>query len=309
MTRILLLGGSGFIGSNLMESLAKNNIHIINYDKVQPKITDKTVLKHITTIIGDFHDLENIESIFSTYKIDIVIHLVSTIIPGTPFELLTQDISINLDPTVKLIDIMNKHNVNKIVFFSSGGTVYGRNNVQFNNESSPTKPINFYGWLKLSIEHYIQMCHEYYGLNYLIIRPSNPYGKYQNTHGDQGLIAVTIGKALRKEPIEIWGNGQNIRDYIAIDDLVIAVGKLINKDDWDHIYNIGSGIGTSVNAIMQHIQNSFGNKLQIKYLQERRVDILENVLDCSKLNKAIHWEPKIDIKTGIQQFVLFLESK
>lgn len=281
MNNILILGGKGFIGSNLAEFLVNENENVIVFK-------------------GDFNDSETVEKVFKENKIDIVIHLISSIIPATPFEKIIKNTEIN--STINLLDIMRKRGVNKIMFFSSGGAVYGTNGQKVNKEDSPTNPINFYGWLKLTIESYLQMNHRVHGLNYIILRPSNAYGKRQNIQGGQGLIAVTLGKLLQNKPIEIWGNGEVVRDYIYIDDLCRAVFLLIKNRQWNNIYNVGGGKGTNVNEILGIIKKITGINFGINYKESREVDIPVNILDVSKLKNSIPWGELTGIEKGIKVF-------
>lgn len=299
MANILILGGNGFIGSNLAEFFVNNGENVIVFDR---KISDYQNLYYISNRIkiikGNFNNSETIEKVFDKNQINIVIHLISNIIPGTPF-----NIAINtteLISTMKLIDIMRRKGVNKLIFFSSGGAVYGINEKNINRENDQTKPISFYGRLKLSIEKYIQMCHNTDKLNYIILRPSNAYGKNQNIYGNQGIIAVTFGNLIQNKKIEIWGNGEIIRDYIYIDDLCRALLLLIKNQKWNDIYNVGSGKGTSINKVLEIIKKITNINFNIHYKEGRNIDMPVNILDVSKLKNNINWGHLTDLEQGIE---------
>lgn len=303
MSKILILGGSGFIGSNLTELLVNSCEKIIIFDQKNANYNNLNSIANsskIKIIKGNFNDSTIIEKIFDENEIDIVIHLICSIVPGTPLNLVIDKMELNLNSTMKLLNIMQRKNVNKLVFFSTGGAIYGLNDQNINNENNPTNPINYYGWLKLTIEKYIQMCHNIYGLNYLILRPSNAYGKNQNIYGNQGIIAVTLGNLIQNKKIIIWGNGKIIRDYIYIDDLCKALFFLIKKNKWNNVYNIGSGKGTSVNEILEIIKKITGINFHINYTQSRKIDIATNILDTSKLKRDINWENLINLEEGIK---------
>lgn len=299
MSNILILGGGGFIGSNLTEFLINAGESVIVFSKKEPNYSN-SISDKIKIIIGDFDNLETIEKIFEKNQIDIVVHLISSILPATPLEKVLKNTEIT--STIKLLDIMRKRGVNKIIFFSSGGAVYGANGQKINTEDSPTNPINFYGWLKLTIESYIQMNHRIHGLNYIILRPSNAYGKKQNIQGHQGLIAVTLGKLLQNKPIEIWGDGKIVRDYIYIDDLCRALVLLIKNRRWNNIYNVGSGKGTSVNEILGIIKKMIGINFIINYKENRKVDVPINILDNSKLKNSIPWGKLTSLEKGVKTY-------
>ena len=180
---------------------------------------------------------------------------------------------------------MNKYQIKNIVFLSSGGTVYGISKNK-HKELDPTTPICSYGIMKLTIEMYLYLYNYLYGVNFLILRPSNPFGEYHKSN-QQGLINVVIEKILNGEPIEIWGDGSVVRDYIYIKDLVRIIVDLIEKKVQNEIINIGSGKGYSINEIINFIRYLTGN-FQIKYLRKRKTDVPYLVLDIIKLRKLIN---------------------
>lgn len=298
----LFLGGAGFLGSHLATALLKSNYRIIIFDRPTADYGNlKCILDKIQIVKGIFGDIKVIEEIVKSEKVDIVFHLISTILPSSSISTVDDDIEDNLINTIKLISLMNEYKINKLVYFSSGGTVYGKNGLKINSEKSETNPINVYGWLKLTIEKYIQMYHASYNLEYLIVRIANPYGPKQNLYGKQGLIAVILGKILQNQTISIWGDGNVVRDYIYIDDVINAIIGLISKDCWNEIYNIGRGVGVSVNQILDQVQASISNEIKIEYFDSRPVDIPVNILDTSKLSKAIYWEETTPLDVGIKK--------
>ena len=161
----------------------------------------------------------------------------------------------------------------KFVYFSSGGTIYGnRNDVLPFVEQDPMAPISYYGWSKQMMENSILFMHRTKGLDYLIVRPSNPYGHGQNLFGKQGLVAVAIGKILKGEPVEVWGDGSAVRDYIYIDDLAKVFLQLIEKDVKNTTLNIGAGRGYSVNDVLAFLKIVSGKDFKIEYKNPRPVE-------------------------------------
>jgi UDP-glucose 4-epimerase len=302
MDKVLLLGGAGFIGTNLAEYFVKQNVEIFVFDRKESNWENvKQFVPESNIIFGDFNDLDSLNDLLENHKIDIVVHLIASIIPETTIEKVVNELNQNLVNTIYLLEKMRQSGINKLVFFSSGGTVYGNNSQAVNSENSQTVPINSYGWTKLCIEKYIQMQSYRYGLQYLIVRPSNPYGRYQNIFGRQGLIAVTLGKVLNGQPIEIWGDGSVIRDYIFVEDLSRIVFELIQKNRWNEIYNIGSGIGTSINDVIDTIESVIGNKLIRKYKDARTIDFPVNILNNTKLYEQLGELDFISLKEGINR--------
>jgi Nucleoside-diphosphate-sugar epimerases len=261
----------------------------------------------IKIVKGNLNDSENLSTIFENAKIDIVINLVTTLLPNSVGDEAREEIKKNIELNEKLLNMMNSYEVKKIIYFSSGGTVYGDNGKTRNSENSKTVPINLYGWLKLSIENLIITYSKMTEVEYLIIRPSNPFGKYQNIRGKQGLISVILGKILDDEYIEIWGKGDIIRDYIYIDDLCNGVVNLLMSNKWNEIYNIGSGKGYSVNQIIKICEDITDKKLKIIYKDARKVDVKKNILDIKKIKTECNFIVNTSVKDGIKKTFEFLK--
>jgi UDP-glucose 4-epimerase len=194
---------------------------------------------------------------------------------------------------------MMNNGCRKIVYFSSGGTVYGNNGKDINSETDALCPLNYYGYSKLALEEFYRLSSRIHKINHIIIRPSNPYGAGQNLFGKQGLITVSLGRILQNKPIEIWGDGKVIRDYIHIQDLSKATNSLIESDAENQVFNIGSGIGHSVNEIIEMIHEVTGKDTGTEFKPARPVDIPVNILSIDKITSATQWQPSIKLKDGI----------
>lgn len=299
---ILILGGLGFIGKNLIEEfLLDNNFNIIIFDQKNKSLPDEWINKNIKLYRGDFNCPSDLEKIFEKNKIDIVFHLISTTIPSSSNDNIIADINYNLGGTIKLLDLMRDNNVKKIVFFSSGGTIYGVPNGVFPDkfpEDHQNNPICSHGIVKLTIEKYLYLYKYFYDINYLILRLANPFGEHHSS-SVQGLINVTLEKILKNEPVAIWGDGEAVRDYIYIKDCVRAVKELVDKNISNDVINIGSGLGYSVNEILNIIKDVAG-EFKIDRLESRKFDVSKIILDVSKIKSMINFEPA-DIKTGIEK--------
>ena len=175
------------------------------------------MLKYVKVYYGDFQNEKDYEIIFKENEIDVIIHLISTTVPSTSNENIIYDIHSNLVNTIKLLNMMRQYQIKNIVFPSSGGTIYGISK-KMHKETDPAKPICSYGVIKMTIEKYLYLYKYLYGINYLILRLSNPYGKYHKS-SLQGLINVVLENILKGETIEIWGDGSVVRDYIHIEDI------------------------------------------------------------------------------------------
>lgn len=301
---ILILGGAGFIGSNLAKFFVAKNKNVIIFDQENAnfdKIND--ILDQVKIYKGDINKIEDINQIFNDHKIDLVLHLASSVIPSTPPSEETKEHE--LRSTTNIINLMHEKEIDRFIYFSSGGVIYGKNGKEINKENDPTCPINFYGQLKLVIEKSIQKSNK---VKYIIIRPSNLYGTNQSLHGNQGIIPVTIGKIINKEVIEIWGDGEIVRDFLHIDDLCHAIYSIINGK-WNEIYNVSSGKGTSINKVLETIKKVTKINFKSIYKENRNVDIPKNILDYSKIRETTNWRPMVNLETGISKFWKSINKK
>lgn len=298
--RVLLIGGSGFIGSNLAESFINIGIKVIVLDRKEGNYENISSIKEKIKIYkGHYNDKEILENIFENNDISIVVNLVTTVLPNTTLDNLNNCINENITANITLFRVMKNYNVRKIIYFSSGGTVYGNNGKSINTELDLIKPINYYGWIKSSVENLVMVESNLSNIEYLIIRPSNPYGKNQNIYGNQGLIAILFGKILKNESIEIWGDGNIVRDYIYIEDMCRAVVNIIKSNKWNEIYNIGSGKGFTINEVINNIEEITNKKINKIYKEKRNVDIIENILDIEKIRSIIKFDDILSLKEGL----------
>ena len=299
MARLLILGGSGFIGSNLITSLLNSSHIVSNFDRpgTSPKQFDK--ISNYRFVPGYISDTSHLRNVFNQEPFDCIVHLVSSLIPSSGYDDFFADRDINLTAGYEIVKNMMNNGCRKIVYFSSGGTVYGNNGKDINSETDALCPLNYYGYSKLALEEFYRLSSRIHNINHIIIRPSNPYGTGQNLYGKQGLITVALGRILQNKPIEIWGDGKVIRDYIHIQDLSKATNSLIESEAENQVFNIGSGIGHSVNDIVEMIHEVTGKNTGIEFKASRPVDIPVNILSIDKITSATQWQPSIKLKDGI----------
>jgi UDP-glucose 4-epimerase len=211
-----------------------------------------------------------------------------------------------VEPTRSLLPILREHGC-RLVFFSSGGAIYGRGRSSTLAEGDPLDPLSYYGRSKLLLEDAIQEYGAKEGLDYLIIRPSNPYGRFQSSHGAQGFIAVAAGKILRGEPMTVWGDGRIVRDYLLVDDLVSGVLGLMGSGEHRGVYNIGSGKGHSLTEVVRMIEGGAGMKAQLEFLPGRPCDPGTTILNISKLRSVIPFQP-LGLEEGLKIYLAELRG-
>ncbi len=293
---ILVIGGQGFIGYNLVLKLLKEGHNIIIFDK---NINKERYLSCCEYVAGDFIQIDKFKHILK--DVDVVYHLISTTVPHTSNDNLVYDIESNVVSSIKLFEMCCEADIKKIIFSSSGGTVYGVPNLVPIKEEHYNKPISAYGISKLMIEKYLYMFKYQHGLNYKILRIANPYGPYQNPLASQGVIGVFLGKILKGEDIKIWGDGTICRDYIFIEDVVEALYLASIKNTNSNILNIGSGRGITLNNLILIIEEVLGLNMNVIYEESRNVDIPINILNIKKAVDELGWYPKVDIDCGIRR--------
>lgn len=304
--RCLVLGGRGFIGSHLVDALLDAGYFVRCFDRphVVPLGDTHLTNPNFELYEGDF--ASEIVIAEALMDCDICYHLVSTTLPKTSNADPVFDVESNLLGTIRLLNYAVNAGVKKIIYVSSGGTVYGVPAQIPIPETHPTEPTCSYGITKLAIEKYLALFRQLHGLDYTVLRIANPYGERQRIHSSQGAVAVFLGKVLRNEPIEIWGDGSVVRDYIYISDVVDALLAVIDPIENEYVFNIGSDRGLSLNEVLMQIESVTGKAAIRRYMPSRIFDVPKNVLSIERANNFIGWSPKVDFEQGTSRFADWL---
>ncbi|MFY9477846.1 MAG: NAD-dependent epimerase/dehydratase family protein [Aquabacterium sp.] len=308
--KCVILGGAGFIGLNLAEALVLAGHEVLCVDQASARGRfAEASLTHarLGALWGDAWHEELLKEALT--GCDICFHLVSSTIPQTSNANPRHDAQSNLLGTISLLDACVKAKVRKVVFLSSGGTVYGVPKVVPIPEEHPTDPTCSYGIIKLAIEKYLEIYRNLHGLEHSIVRLSNPYGEHQRTTGAQGAVAVFLGKALRDETIEVWGNGNVSRDYVHISDVVACLmATMASSDPRARLLNVGSGKGCTINQLLKVIGDVVQRDLSISYVQERSFDVPSNILSIDRATTVLGWRPLIGLDQGVRRFATWLHQ-
>ena len=306
---IILLGAAGFIGTNLALELAKDKNNVITV--VDKENTYFKTLEQMST--QRFQFIESDLTMNDDYEVlvkgqDLVYHLISTTVPTTSNQHIAEELKGNVVLSANLFEACVHQNVKNVVFLSSGGTVYGKESKCPLNEKTPTNPITSYGIQKISIEKLLYLYNYMYGLDYRIIRLTNPYGPYQRPNGVLGAVTTFTYKALRGEEIEVYGDGSVVRDFIYIDDAVRGILKIVNGTDRHLTFNLGCGYGTSIKKVLETIEEVLDIKLNVKYTKGRKVDVPVNYLDIRRYEAAYGTLNPISLKEGIMRTAKFMKD-
>lgn len=301
--KILIFGGTGFLGRNLVLRLLKDEHMIGMYVRSKSINTEFLTKIHdkVNLHIGEFMNEYDFEQVVRDY--DVVYHLISSTVPGIVNPI--QDIDATIKPSLRLLDACVKMKTKHLIFFSSGGTVYGIPKSIPLNENDIGQPLSSYGIQKQIMEKYLLFYQYAFGLPISILRISNPYGRYQRPFSNQGIIANMLGKYLTGKSVEIFGDGDVIRDYIYVDDVIDAAVKILSYNGTNSIFNIGSGIGYSVNEIINVLNDVLGNRLQIKRCPSRKLDVPINVLDIQLVKEELNWVPKVELREGMRKMLKY----
>lgn len=306
MTRqsILVTGGSGFLGRNIIQELTAKGYQVTCLDRYEAPFLADCGAKFIP---GDISEAKQVGIVLK--DIDVVVHMACTILPQMSNSDPRFDIETNVGGTLCLLDAAVKNRVKKVIFFSSGGTVYGVPQKVPIPETHPTNPTCSYGISKLMIEKYLRLYRELYGLNSCALRLANPYGPYQRVKSAQGAIPVFCYKALKGIPIEIWGDGSVRRDFIYVGDVVSAVVKAIETDDeLPPEINIGSGKAESIRELLTLIAEVTGKKLNCQYQPARAFDVPVSMLDITLAEKHLRWKPLTSLSDGLVKTVEYIRQ-
>src|ERR1700685_3465031 len=245
--RILVLGGSGFLGSHIVDKFLSEKHDVVVYDLSLERFRRSP--PGITFFTGDFGDVGALDGLIAT-GFNAVIHCVSTTTPKSSNESPEFDVQSNVIGTLNLLDICVRNNIRKLVFLSSGGTVYGNiGPLGLVDESHPVRPMCSYGISKLTIEYYLDLYKHLRGLDYVVLRAANPYGERQNPLRALGALTVFLHRTLKQQTVEIWGDGSVTRDFIYAGDVASAV-YLATIKPISGTFNVGTGTGLSLRDIL-----------------------------------------------------------
>lgn len=293
---VLVTGGAGFIGSHIVDRLLSYGNEVVIVDNLSTGKKENINPKAIFYSI-DIADEKALKCIFEQHKIASVIHQAAKINLNVLLEDPSNDIKSSVLGTLNLLNLCVSSKIEKFVYASSVA-VYGRPRKLPVSETDELIPIYSYGIAKKCAEEYVRYYSEYYGMNYTILRYANVYGPRQPIYGEVGVIAIYTDRAIKGEPLIIYGDGAHLRDYIYIDDVVDVTLKMLKGSDRE-IFNVGCGVGISVKEVFENFGSSSGKMLNHKYEPERVGELGFFYCDISKLTKTMQWSPTVTIKEGI----------
>ena len=305
--KCLVLGGGGFIGSAVCDRLLcdGHQVRVL----ARPKLTPYRAFapeEPMEWMRGDFLNVHDLRE--TVQGVDAVFHLVSTTVPKSANDDPIWDVQSNLVGALQLLQVLREQPVGRIIFVSSGGTVYGPPRYLPIDEDHPTNPLTAYGITKLAIEKHLQMFTHIHGVPSIILRVSNPYGPRQRIETAQGAVGVFLHRALAGAPIEIWGDGETTRDYIYIGDVAEVLARAVTYDGREQVFNVGTGQGTSLNALVEWIERVIDRPVQRVYRPARAFDVPVSVLDNTRIREAFDWSPQVGLPEGLTRTLAWIQQ-
>jgi UDP-glucose 4-epimerase len=301
MKKILITGGAGFIGSHLVDKLINENYKVIIVDNLSTGKKENINLK------AKFYKLDilnpKIFEVFKKEKPEIVFHLAAQVNVRKSVEDPINDAKINILASLNILEACRKFNVKKIIFSSSGGAIYGETKIIPTPENYLPNPESPYGIAKLIVEKYLDFYKKVYGLDYIVLRFANVYGPRQDPKGEAGVVSIFIEKIFKGERPVIFGSGKQTRDFIYVDDIVSALIKSISYKGKETIFNVGTGIETSVNQLFKLISKILGAKTKPIYASPKPGELKRNCLNISKIKKELKWQPKYNLEKGFKETI------
>lgn len=290
----VVLGGGGFIGTNLCRRLLASGHRVRAFGR-QCRFPDD--LRGIEWCEGDFTDQDAVAAAIASF--DIVFHLVHSTMPQAANLSVADDVQNNVVPTVTLLELCRKFGVSRIIFASSGGTLYGLAGEIPTPETAPAEPICAYGISKLAIEKYLALYEHYHSLDFRVLRIANPYGPFQIAWKGQGFVAAAVARALSGHPIEVWGDGSIVRDFVFIDDVIDAFEAVLKDTGNNRIYNVGTGEGRNLRQVLAAIGHLLGIEIAVTWGPSRPLDVPISIVDRERARTALGWRPKTSFEAGL----------
>lgn len=303
--RCLVLGGAGFLGLNLCNRLAQAGAEVTCFSRSHTQA--QALNRRVARVIGQFSDRLAIAN--AVERQDVVFHLIAGSIPESSNRDPSAELAAAPIATLHLLEICRSARIKKVVFASSGGAIYGIPRATPIPEQAPTDPISAYGISKLMIEKSLYLYWHLYGIDYQILRIANPYGRFQLGNKHQGLIGSYIHRVLADMPLEVWGTGDVVRDFLHVDDVSDAFLSAVGYDGPHKVMNVGSGAGLSINQIIAELEAAFGRqRLRCVYKPSRAADVPANVLDTALIRFELGWQPKVALRAGLTSTIEWMRA-
>lgn len=304
--KVLVTGGAGFIGSHVVDRLTEEGHQVVVVDDLSSG-RRKNINRAASLYKVDIQS-GRLERVFRNERPNIVMHLAAQVSVRTSVENPVFDAQVNVLGTMNVLHQAVRHGVRKVIFSSSGGAIYGEQDLFPAPESHATKPLSPYGISKLCAEHYLSYFQRISGIQVVSLRYANVYGPRQEPEGEAGVVAIFMRKMLNNEQPIINGNGRQTRDFIFVDDVAEA-NLVAMRQDSQGVYNVGTGVETSVNELFQLLVGITGSPCKEVHGPAKSGEQMRSVVDSSKLRQELGWEPETDLAKGLEKTVAYFREQ
>ncbi|UUY04137.1 NAD-dependent epimerase/dehydratase family protein [Svornostia abyssi] len=301
--RTLVTGGAGFIGSNLVDALLDAGHEVVILDDLssgKEANLEQAMARGAILEIGDIRDGEHVTSVVAKHRPEWVFHLAAQMDVRVSLEQPALDARKNVEGTVNVLEAGRLHGVQRVVFSSTGGAIYGDTELIPTPETEPCLPMSAYGQSKFCAEQYLGLFHRLYGLSSIALRFGNVYGPRQDPHGEAGVIAIFCGKLKQGERPKIFGTGEQTRDYIYVGDLVQAIIAAAQSSETDPI-NLGTEEETSVLTLVRILTDLSGIGGDPEFAPARLGELDRSCLAVTRAGDALGWTPATAIAEGLEK--------
>lgn len=301
--RCLVLGAGGFLGQSLAGLLQRRGASVCGYGRS----AFVAMPSGLAWTAAAFEDHAALAAALAGQ--DVVFHLLSSSLPHASNRNPAADVASHVIPTLHLLDLCRAAGVRRVVFASSGGTVYGIPAQVPTPEGAPTAPLSAYGVNKLMIEHYLELYRHLHGLEYQVLRLANPYGPGQSPFRQQGVVAAMLHRALSGSAVEMWGSGGVTRDFIHVDDVAAAFAAVAVYDGPHRVMNVGSGRGRSLDQLVTDVAAAVGRPgLEVVRKPGRPADVPVSILDSGLMQRETGWQAGISWTEGLASTASWVRS-
>jgi UDP-glucose 4-epimerase len=299
--KVLIIGGSGYLGTAIGIQLSKRFGRVVSLSRSGGARAGASAAHGVCHVRGDINHPDTLDTFVS--EADVVVYLASATIINPTLGEACADVLSNLIPFVSFLELNRNRNRADIVFVSSGGAVYGEPFYCPIDESHPTNPVSSYGVVKLAMEKYLALYGHLDNIRYTTLRVSNPYGGSFHNRPDQGVVNVFARKVRLGEEIRIWGDGEQVRDFVSVFDVGRAVESAIEYSGSYRTFNIGSGEGVTINRVIEQMSLLLRTRAKVIRGEARAVDVTKNILNIDLARRELGWSPTVRLQDGLFDFI------
>jgi UDP-glucose 4-epimerase len=304
--KIMVTGGAGFIGSHVVDTFVSNGHEVVVVDDLSTG--RRSNLNPAATFYKVDIRSPEMEEIFEKERPQVVDHHAAQMDVRRSVEDPLFDADVNVMGSIKLIEMARKYDVERFIYISTGGAVYGEPEYLPCDEDHPINPICPYGASKHTVEHYLFMYQELYDLEYVVLRYPNVYGPRQDPHGEAGVVAIFSGQMLKGAPVIINGDGDQERDFVYVGDCARANLLALKTENTNTIFNLGYGVGTTINEIYNNLKDITDYQLIAEHGPQKAGETRRIFLEANKCSEYLYWKPSIGLKDGLSETVNYFRE-